>query len=126
MVDVGSDLNIDSEKIESQITKKTKALILVHLTGKICEINKIQNIVEKYNLIIIEDVAQAIGSYYEDLHTGTFGNISAYSADPLKNLNVIGDAGLITTNDQKLYNKIKLYRNHGLGSRDNVSIFGVI
>ena len=125
LVDVSNDLNIDPEKIESKITSKTKAIMPVHWTGKICDMDKILYIAKKHDLIIIEDAAQAIGSYYKKKHAGSFGNISAYSAHPLKNLNAIGDAGYITTNDKKLYDKIKLYRNHGLESRDNVTIFGV-
>jgi dTDP-4-amino-4,6-dideoxygalactose transaminase len=125
LVDVRNDLNIDPEKIESKITNKTKAIMPVHWTGRICEMDKIKNLANKYNLIIIEDAAQAIGSFYKGTHAGSFGSISAYSAHPLKNLNAIGDAGYVTTNDEQLYDKIKLYRNHGLESRDNVAIFGV-
>jgi dTDP-4-amino-4,6-dideoxygalactose transaminase len=124
-VDVKNDLNIDPEKIEKKITKKTKAIIPVHWTGRICDMDKIQKIAKKYKLNIIEDAAQAMGSYYKGKHAGSFSNVAAYSGHPLKNLNGIGDGGFLTTNDKKIYNLIKKYRNHGLVGRDNVEIFGI-
>ena len=124
-VDVGEDLNLNVDLIERAITKKTKAIMPVHWTGRICDMNKIIKIAKKHNLFIIEDAAQAMGSYYKKKHAGTFGKISAFSTHPLKNLNALGDGGFIITNEKKLYDKIKLYRNHGLKSRDNVEIAGV-
>ena len=124
-VDVGDDLNISSDLIESAITKKTKAIMPVHWTGRICDMDKILKIAKKYNLIVIEDAAQSMGSYYKKKHAGTFGKISAFSTHPLKNLNALGDGGFIVTNDKRIYDKIKLYRNHGLRGRDQVEIIGV-
>ena len=124
-VDVGNDLNINPDLIEAAITKKTKAIMPVHWTGRICNMNKIVKIAKKYNLIIIEDAAQAAGSYYQNKHAGTFGKISAFSTHPLKNLNALGDGGFIVTNEKKLYDKIKLYRSHGLQGRDDARVIGV-
>ena len=124
-VDVKEDLNIDPDLIEKAITKKTKAIMPVHWTGRICDMNKIKKIAKKYKLLVIEDAAQAMGSYSNKKHAGTFGNISAFSTHPLKNLNALGDGGFIITDNKKYYDKIKLYRNHGLKSRDNVEIVGV-
>ena len=124
-VDVKEDLNINSDLIEKAITKKTKAIMPVHWTGRICDMDKIIKIAKKHNLIIIEDAAQAMGSYYKKKHAGTFGSLSAFSTHPLKNLNALGDGGFVITNNKKYYEKIKLYRNHGLKSRDNVEIAGV-
>ena len=124
-VDVKDDLNIDENLIEKAITKKTKAILPVHWTGKICNMSKIIKIAKKYKLYVVEDAAQAMGSYYKNKHAGSFGNISAFSTHPLKNLNAVGDGGFITTNNKQLYDKIKLFRSHGLKSRDNVEIFGV-
>ena len=124
-VDVDEDLNINPDLIEKAITKKTKAIMPVHWTGRVCKMDKILKIAKKYNLIVIEDAAQGMGSYYKKKHAGTFGKISAFSTHPLKNLNALGDGGFIITNEKKLYNKIKLYRNHGLKGRDNVEIIGV-
>tara|TARA_B110000008_G_C16944584_1_gene553886 strand:+ start:809 stop:1912 length:1104 start_codon:yes stop_codon:yes gene_type:complete len=124
-VDIGDDLNINPDLIESAITKNTKAIMPVHWTGRICKMDKIIKIANKYNLKIIEDAAQATGAYYKDKHAGTFGSISAFSTHPLKNLNALGDGGFIITNEKKLYEKIKLYRSHGLEGRDDAKIVGV-
>ena len=124
-VDIGDDLNINPDLIEKAITKKTKAILPVHWTGKVCKMDKIIKIAKKHNLAVIEDAAQAMGAYYKNKHAGTFGKISAFSTHPLKNLNALGDGGFIITNEKKIYNKIKLYRNHGLKGRDNVEIIGV-
>ncbi len=124
-VDIDEDLNINPDLIEKAITKKTKAIMPVHWTGRVCKMDKIMKIAKKYNLIVIEDAAQAMGAYYKRKHAGTFGKISAFSAHPFKNLNAVGDAGFITTNEKKLFEKIKIYRNHGLKGRDNVEMVGV-
>ena len=124
-VDVGDDLNINPDLIENAITKKTKAIIPVHWTGRVCQMDKIMKIANKYGLIVIEDAAQATGAYYKKKHAGTFGKISAFSTHPLKNLNALGDGGFIITNEKKLYDKIRLYRSHGLEGRDDAKIIGV-
>ena len=124
-VDVGDDLNMDPNLIEKVITKKTKAIMPVHWTGRVCKMDKILSIAKKYNLTLIEDAAQATGAYYRNQHAGTFGKISAFSTHPLKNLNALGDGGFVITNDKKLHDKIKLYRSHGLEGRDNAKIIGV-
>ena len=124
-VDVGDDLNINPDLIESAITKNTKAIMPVHWTGRVCKMEKIIKIAKKYNLKIIEDAAQATGAYYKGKHAGTFGKISAFSTHPLKNLNALGDGGFIITNEKKLYDKIKLYRSHGLEGRDDAKVIGV-
>jgi len=124
-VDVDNDLNIKPDLIESVITKKTKAIMPVHWTGRVCQMDKILQIAKKHDLIVIEDAAQSMGAYFNNKHSGTYGKISAFSTHPLKNLNGLGDGGFIITNEKKLYNKIKLYRNHGLKGRDSVEIIGV-
>ena len=124
-VDVNDDLNINPDLIEKSITKKTKAIMPVHWSGKICQMDKILKISRKYKIPIIEDSAQGMGAYYKNQHAGTFGKVAAFSAHPLKNLNAVGDSGFLTTNNKKIYENIKLYRNHGMKSRDNVVMFGV-
>ncbi len=84
LVDVKNDLNIDENLIEKSISSRTKAIMPVHWTGKICNMKKISQIAKKYNLHVIEDAAQGMGSYYNNKHAGTFGTISAFSAHPLK------------------------------------------
>ena len=125
LIDVGDDLNMDTSLIESKISKKTKAIMPVHWTGRVCDMKSIIRVAKKYNLKIIEDAAQSMGAYYYGKHAGTFGICSAFSCHPLKNLNAIGDAGFMLTNNKKIYDTVMLYRNHGLFKRDDVRIFGV-
>ena len=124
-VDVNEDYNIDYKKIEKKITNRTKAILPVHWSGRICNMSEIVKIANKFNIKIIEDAAQAVGSYYKGEHAGYYSEISAFSTHPLKNLNALGDGGFILTNKKKLYEKIKLFRNHGLKNRDDVRIFGL-
>ena len=102
-VDVLRDQNIDPEMIEKAITKKTKAIMPVHLTGRVAEMKEIIKISEKYKIPIIEDAAQSIGSKYYGRPSGSFGKVGCFSAHPLKNLNGIGDCGFLTTSDKKLF-----------------------
>ncbi len=105
--------NIDVNKIEVAISDKTKAIIPVHLYGQCVDIDPIIAIAEKNNLHIIEDAAQAIGSKNKDRNAGTFGTFGCFSFFPSKNLGGAGDGGLVTTNDEKLYEKLVKLRNHG-------------
>ena len=123
--DVGPDQLIDTEQIEKYITKKTKAIMPVHWAGKTSNMTRIMDIAKKHNLLVIEDSAQSMGSYYNNKHGGTFGIAGAISCHPLKNLNALGDGGLLLTSNSKIYEKVKLMRNHGLKSRDNVVMYGV-
>ena len=92
-VDVNDDLNINSDLIERAITKRTKVIMPIHWTGRVCNMEKILKIAKKHYLIVIEDAAQAMGAYFKNKHAGTFGKISAFSTHPLKNLNACGDSG---------------------------------
>lgn len=105
--------NINPSLIEQSIKSNTKAIIPVHLYGQICEMDKIMQIAKKHNLYVIEDNAQAQGTYYKDKMSGSFGHINATSFYPGKNLGALGDAGAITTNDEILYLKAKTIRNYG-------------
>jgi dTDP-3-amino-2,3,6-trideoxy-4-keto-D-glucose/dTDP-3-amino-3,4,6-trideoxy-alpha-D-glucose/dTDP-2,6-dideoxy-D-kanosamine transaminase len=122
-VDVKYDCNIDEDKIEKKITSKTKAIMPVHWSGKICNMKKIIKIAKKYNLKIIQDACHAIHASYYNLTPPNLGDVACYSMHPLKNLNVWGDGGVISTNDSKLYKKLRLMRNHGLSSRENCEFF---
>jgi dTDP-4-amino-4,6-dideoxygalactose transaminase len=124
-VDVDHDLNINPRLIEKVITEKTKAIIPVHWGGNICKMDEIMKISKKYKIKVIEDAAQSIGSFYNNKHAGTYGEISSFSTHPLKNLSSLGDGGFVITNNKSHYQKIKLYRNHGLYSRDSALIYGV-
>ena len=123
--DVKDDLNIDENEIEKKITKKTKAIVPVHWSGRICNMKKIMSIAKKYKLHVIEDACHAILAHDDKKkYAGNFGITGCFSMHPLKNLNVWGDGGIITTNNKKIYEKLKLMRNHGLTSRDNCKMYG--
>ena len=123
-VDVKDDYNIDVEKIENKISKKTKAILPVHWSGRICEMNKLKQISKKYKLPIIEDACHAILGKYKNKFAGTFGEYGCFSLHPLKNLNVWGDGGYVIVKKKRDYEKLKLMRNHGLKSRNKNIIFG--
>lgn len=105
--------NIDPKLIEQAITPKTKAIMVVHLYGKVCEMDSILALAKKYNLKVIEDCAQSHGAKYKGKLSGSFGDYAAHSFYPTKNLGALGDAGAVTTNDEKLASKIKVLRNYG-------------
>lgn len=105
--------NIDPDKIERAITKKTKAIMPVHLYGQACEMDKLMAIAKAHNLYVVEDNAQAQGAYCNGQITGSFGDINATSFYPAKNLGALGDAGAITTNNETLYTKVNVLRNYG-------------
>lgn len=105
--------NIDVNKIENTITKKTRVIIPVHLYGQPAEMGKITEIAKKYDLYIIEDCSQAHLSEYRGKKTGGFGNIGTFSFYPGKNLGAYGEAGAVVTNDDTLYNRMLRFRQHG-------------
>lgn len=105
--------NIDIEGIETAISKKTKAILPVHLYGQSCNMRKIQKIARDYNLYVVEDCAQSHGSLYDGQMTGTFGDIGCFSFYPTKNLGAFGDGGAIITNNGEISEKIQAMRNYG-------------
>jgi dTDP-4-amino-4,6-dideoxygalactose transaminase len=116
--------NINASEIERHITPQTKAIIVVHLYGKICEMDLISHIAQKHNLIIVEDCAQAHGAELKNKRAGTWGKFGAFSFYPTKNLGAFGDAGAITTDDYKMYMKIKALRNYGSHKKYHNRYFG--
>ena len=118
-VDIEQDtFNIDPAKIEKAITKKTKAILPVHLFGQTADMDEIMRIAKKYKLYVIEDAAQAIGAEYKGKKSGTIGDLGCFSFFPSKNLGAYGDGGMVITNNQKLAEKIKLLRNHGSSPKE--------
>lgn len=105
--------NIDPTKIEEKITENTKAIIVVHLYGKSCEMTPIIKLKNKYNLKLIEDCAQSHGAKYNGKLTGSFGDFGAFSFYPTKNLGALGDAGAVTTDEENLAYQIRMLRNYG-------------
>ncbi len=111
--DVKDDYLIDPKSIEKLITKKTKAIIAVHLYGQPADMDEINKIAKAYNLKVIEDCAQAHGAVYKGKKVGNFGDMATFSFYPGKNLGAYGDAGAVVTNDEELAKRSRLYANHG-------------
>ena len=105
--------NIDPLNIEKVITKKTKAIIPVHLFGQAADMDEIMKIAKKHKLFVIEDAAQAVGDIYKGKNVGTIGDLGCFSFFPSKNLGAYGDGGMIITNDKTLDEKLRLLKNHG-------------
>jgi len=113
-VDIDLDsYTIDPQEIEKKITKKTKAIVCVHLYGQPCDMQAIMRLVRKYNLKLIEDCAQATGARYKDSKVGTFGDAGCFSFYPTKNLGAYGDGGIIITNKKQIAEKARMFRAHG-------------
>jgi dTDP-4-amino-4,6-dideoxygalactose transaminase len=105
--------NIDPSKIEEKITSRTKAIVVVHLYGKACDMDPVIDICRRHNLKLVEDCAQSHGAKYKGKMTGTFGDFGAFSFYPTKNLGSLGDAGALVTNDEDLDREVKILRNYG-------------
>lgn len=105
--------NIDPAQLESALTPRTKAVIPVHLYGKPADMDPIMAFAEKHNLLVLEDASQAHGARYNGRRVGTFGHIAAFSLYPGKNLGAFGDAGVVTTDDAAVVERIKAMRNCG-------------
>ncbi|MBC7695250.1 MAG: DegT/DnrJ/EryC1/StrS family aminotransferase [Burkholderiales bacterium] len=117
--------NINPLLLEQAITPKTKAIMVVHLYGKVCEMAPILAVAKKYNLKVIEDCAQSHGAKYKNKLSGSFGDFAAHSFYPTKNLGALGDAGAITTNVEELANKIRVLRNYGSKEKYYNEVVGV-
>ncbi|OGK30477.1 hypothetical protein A3F29_00540 [Candidatus Roizmanbacteria bacterium RIFCSPHIGHO2_12_FULL_33_9] len=107
------DLNIDSSKIEKAMTKKTKAIMPVHIYGAACDMDKITQIAKKNKLFVVEDACQGHGLFYKNKHVGTIGDMGCFSFFADKTFTTGGEGGMIVTNDSKLYEKLLYFRNQG-------------
>jgi len=113
-VDINSkNYTLEPKKIEKKISKKTKVIIPVHLYGHPANMDEINKIAKKNSLFVLEDSAQAHGATFNMRMVGSLGNASCFSFYPSKNLTVCGDGGMVTSNNEELINKIKIFRNHG-------------
>ncbi len=125
-VDVLPSQSIDPNLVEKAITKKTKAIMPVHLGGRMVDMEKISRIAENYGIAVIEDAAQSIGSTFNGKLSGTFGDVGCFSAHPLKNLNALGDGGFICFKSEEMAEEVKKLRSHGLVDRNTVEMFGYV
>ncbi len=117
--------NIDISKIEEKITSKTKAILLVHLYGRVVFSEALIALAKKYQLKIIEDNAQAIGATWNGIKTGALADVAAFSFYPGKNLGALGDAGAVTSNDEVLAARIRAIANYGSSKKYINDVMGV-
>ena len=125
-VDVDPDtFCIDVSQIESKITDKTRAIIVVHLYGHPADMDPILKIAKKYDLYVIEDCSQAHGAKYKGKMVGSLGNISCFSFYPVKNLGAYGDSGFIALNDEFLFEKLEMMHNYGQSKKNHSDFIGL-
>lgn len=123
-VDIGEDYNINPEVIAPGISPRTKAIVPVHWSGLPCRMDAIMSIARQHKLVVVEDSCHGIRACYKGKPAGTFGLCGCFSMHPLKNLNVWGDGGYIVTGSEEIHERLILFRNHGLVSRDECKMFG--
>ena len=124
-VDIDDRYQIDINNISKTITSQTKAILPVHWGGTSPDMPEIMKIAEDFGLKVVEDACMAPGGDIKGKHPGTFGHANAWSMHPLKPLNVMGDGGMVSTNDDALAEWMRMYRNHGMIDRDHNAIWGV-
>jgi dTDP-4-amino-4,6-dideoxygalactose transaminase len=125
LVDINEDTyQMDLDELERKITDKTKVIIVVHLTGSCCDMDRLMKIIQKNNLILIEDCAQSHGAYYNNKRLGSYGFLSTHSFYPGKNLGAFGDGGAICTSDYEIAHKMRQIRNNGSIEKYKHEIFG--
>ena len=125
LIDSDDRFQINSDLIEQNLTSKTKAVLPVHWGGGSPNIKKISEICKKHNLFMVEDACMGIGASIDKRPAGTFGHVNAFSMHPLKSLNVMGDGGMVITDDDKLASWMRKFRNHGMIDRDHIEFWGV-
>lgn len=111
--------NIDPVDIERKITSKTKAIIPVHFTGQPCDMDSIYKIAKEHNLIVIEDGAHALGAEYKQRKIGGVSQMITFSFHPVKPITT-GEGGMVVTNDEELFQRLKLFRSHGITREENM------
>ena len=125
LIDINEDdFTMNPEALEAAITPRTKAVLPVHINGRMCCMSRIREISKNQGLLIIEDAAQAMGSEYNGLMAGTIGNCGCFSFHPMKTLGCFGDGGLLATNDDKLAAAVRSLRNHGQKSKQDITEYG--
>jgi len=126
LVDVLPDQNMDPKAVESAVTPRTRAIMPVHLTGRMGDMDALMAVADAHGLKVVEDAAQSIGSAHRGRLAGTIGDAGCFSAHPLKNLNACGDAGFLVTRDADMAARLRRLRNHGMVDRNTVAEFGIV
>jgi dTDP-4-amino-4,6-dideoxygalactose transaminase len=116
--------NLDPANVEAAITQKTRVILCVHLYGRCCNMTAINAIAERYNLLVLEDAAQAHGAMHNGKRAGNLGHAAGFSFYPTKNLGALGDAGAITTNNDDLADQLRYWRNYGSGQKYHTTYLG--
>ena len=122
-VDVREDYNMDPALIEAAITPHTKAILPVHLTGRPADMDPILEVARRHGISVVEDCAQAVLAEYRGQRVGSIGDLGCFSLHPLKTLSACGDGGVITTNDEGLSEKLRILKNIGHVTRDEVAVW---
>jgi dTDP-4-amino-4,6-dideoxygalactose transaminase len=124
LVDVGEDMVMDTDLVERAISTATRAIIPVHLNGRLCDMEKLMKIAAGHKLAVIEDAAQGLGSALDVKKGGSFGLTGCFSFYPAKLLGAAGDAGLVSTNDEEMASRIRIYRDHGRRTKEELVCYG--
>jgi dTDP-4-amino-4,6-dideoxygalactose transaminase len=119
-----STYNLDTSRLESKVTSRTRAIIPVHLYGQMADMDGVMRVAERHGLVVIEDAAQAIGAEHQGRRAGSIGQYGCFSFYPSKNLGAAGDGGLIVTNDAQRAEKLKCLRVHGSSSKYRHTLIG--
>lgn len=117
--DINNDLNISSKSIEKLITPRTKAILVVHYAGRVCEMEKIIPLAQKYKIPIIEDTSQAVGARRNGILAGSFGEAAGFSLNLMKVLGAIGEAGVVLSDSQKIADLVEIFRYNGTINRES-------
>ena len=124
LVDIGEDDLMNVDLVEAAISPRTKAIIPVDLNGRICEMDRIMDIAGRHDLLVIEDSAQALGATFDGEKAGSFGLTGCFSFYPAKLLGAAGDGGLVSTNSDEMAEKIRLLRDHGRLTKEDIAFYG--
>lgn len=123
-VDIGDDFNMDANQLEAAVTPRTKAIVPVHLNGRTCDMDTVMQVAKQHNLVVIEDAAQALCASFGGRQAGSFGQAGCFSLHPLKLLSVAGDGGFVSTQDEGLAETLRMLRDHGQKTKEELVCFG--
>jgi dTDP-4-amino-4,6-dideoxygalactose transaminase len=124
LVDVGADHNMDAEQLDAAVTSRSRAIIPVHLNGRLCRMDTVLNVAKAHDLLVVEDSAQALGGSFDGVRGGAWGVAAAFSFYPAKLLGAYGDAGIVVTSDAELAARLRALRDHGRVSKTELNGWG--